>query len=152
MGVWDWLGSTSPAGIVGSAAKETVGAIFSGIDTLIRDFKVPPEQLVAYETAKDQLSAKLEELATQDRNNARQREMQVHDHVPAHLAYGSLGVFASLAAAVLFVDIPPSSHDIVIAMLSWVGGFVSSAFLYYFGSSVGSKNKDSLIDLLAAKK
>ena len=104
MGFWDFMGSSTPAGVASSAAEGLATGILGGVDKIIRDFKLPPEQMVAYETKMAELQAqtaqKLEELAVSDRNSARQREMAIRDNMPKILAVmfvvGFFGVLASM--------------------------------------------------------
>lgn len=129
----------------------TLEGISKSLTNIVEEFHLPPDQAAKLELAKQELALRWEETSQKGLDSARQREVQVKDRTPANLAYLSIGVFSVLAFAVIFRGIDPTSHDIVIAMLSWVGGFVSSAFLYYFGTSSGSHAKDDVIKTLSRR-
>lgn len=65
MGFFDFADSSTPAGIVVSGAKGLADGVFNGVDKIIRDFKLPPEQLVAYETRIAELKAQAETASLQ---------------------------------------------------------------------------------------
>ena len=151
MGFWEFLGGSTPAGMTGSAAAGLASGLFDGIDKIIRDFKLPPEQMVAYETRMAELQAqtqmKMEELATADRASARQREVTLGDTTPRILAYMiTLGFFGILAY--MLVDPVPATgqtHDVLLVMLGSLGSAWIAIVSYYFGSSSGSAAKSKLL-------
>ena len=71
MGFWDFMGSSTPAGVASSAAEGLATGILGGVDKIIRDFKLPPEQMVAYETKMAELQAQ----TAQDRHHAFDRQV-----------------------------------------------------------------------------
>ncbi len=84
-----------------------------------------------------------------DRDSARRREIAVKDNTPAMLAW--LVIFATVAAGgAIIAGISPAMKDPTQSvMLGTVIGYLFSEakqiLAYYFGSSVGSKDKDSTI-------
>jgi hypothetical protein len=85
--------------------------------------------------------------------NARQREidlasdervpMMVKIVVPV-LALGVTGFSFLLFALLIFVDVKPENKDILIYVLGSLTGAVTMVLGYYFGSSLGSKDKDKM--------
>ena len=110
-----------------------------------------PEQLVQlrqldvdFKTKMAQLGLDEQKIAALDRKSARGREMEIRDHIPATLAIMlTLGFFGVLAA-LMFVDIPPSSRSVIDVMLGSLGTAWIAAITYYFGSSYGSRVKTVL--------
>lgn len=149
MSIWDFLGSSTPAGVASSAAEGLATGILGGIDKIIRDFKLPPEQMVAYETKMAELQAqtaqKLEELAVSDRNSARQREMAVRDNMPKILAVMFVtGFFGVLASMMVYGAPAGAGHEAFILILGTLTSGVGLVLGYYFGSSSGSAAKNAL--------
>jgi len=120
--------------------------IFNGIDRIIRNFKLPPEQLVEYEKFKLEAFNKAEEIAANDRNSARQREMTVRDWTPKILAYGITLGFFGILAFMLEEEMPERGHDVLLVMLGSLGTAWTGIVSYYFGSSAGSANKDRIVE------
>lgn len=152
MGFFDLLSSSTPGGIAGQAAKEMAGGIFEGVDKLIRDFKLPPEQQIAYEKFKEETALKLEEIAlkrqendTVDRNSARQREMSVKDHTPAILSYLVVAIYSWAQWFVFNYALPSSQIMLVSRVLGTLDMALGMVLGYYFGSSASSHRKDAIL-------
>lgn len=125
------------------------GNLFSGVTDLVKAFKLPPEQQIAFEQKMAEIEAtlkvKLEEIAANDRNSARQREMAIKDKTPAYLAYGITIGFFSILGFMLLKQIPETGHDALLIMLGALGGAWGAVVSYYFGSSAGSERKSDLL-------
>ena len=111
--------------------------------------------------AKAEAQAKLMELAQQgqlaeleasmkDMASARDREMKIATSESAPLlnkiitpvlALGITGLSFILFAVLIFVDVTPEAKDILIYILGVLSALMTQVCGYYFGSSVGSKDK-----------
>lgn len=81
----------------------------------------------------------------QDISNARNREIQVKDKIPAFLAiFITLGFFGILALYA-YGAIPETNLQILNIMTGSLGTAWVSIIGYYFGSSIGSKQKTELL-------
>jgi len=118
-----------------------------------------PEQLVelkkidaALETELKKLDIDLYTLQAADTADARQREVTLKDHTPKILA--SL-VFLLYVSINLFIftggDLHESMRDIALRSLGTLDAAVGLILSYYFGSSLGSFNKDRQITALSEK-
>jgi energy-converting hydrogenase Eha subunit A len=58
------------------------------------------------------------------------------------LALGVTGLSFVLFAVLIFVEVKPEAKDILIYILGVLSAAVTQILSYYFGSSVGSKDKD----------
>jgi len=97
-----------------------------------------------------------------DKNSARQREMAVStsEHSPwlnkiitSVLALGITGLTFCLFAVILFLEVTPANKDILIFLLGNLTTLVGLVCSYYFGSSVGSKDKtEEIKDLINRKE
>lgn len=86
-----------------------------------------------------------------DKANAREREARVVESqnaplinkvVTPALALGVTGLSFVLFAVLIFVEVKPEAKDILIYILGVLSAAVTQILSYYFGSSVGSKDKD----------
>lgn len=86
-----------------------------------------------------------------DKANAREREARVVESqnaplinkvVTPALALGVTGLSFLLFAVLIFVEVKPEAKDILIYILGVLSAAVTQILSYYFGSSVGSKDKD----------
>lgn len=88
----------------------------------------------------------LEKIAAMDRESARKREMALKDKTPAILAtLITIGFFGILAYLMIhgFSDSPDSEPLLI--MLGSLGTAWGGVVNYYFGSSVGSKQKTMMM-------
>ena len=90
------------------------------------------------------------ELYAKDIDSARQREAQiaVSEYAPLInkiitpvLALSVTGLSFALFVVIIFVDVTPESKDILIYVLGVLSALVTQIASYYFGSSMGSKDK-----------
>ncbi len=92
----------------------------------------------------------LEQIAATDRASARNRQVETQDKAPAVLAAVVLiGFFAVLAYVILY-GLPENGGEVIMLLIGAVASFPGQVLNFYFGSSVGSKNKDSMIERLKA--
>ena len=86
-----------------------------------------------------------------DKANARDREARVVESANAPLinkivtpalALGVTGLSFILFAVLIFVEVKPEAKDILIYILGVLSAAVTQILSYYFGSSIGSKDKD----------
>ena len=96
-----------------------------------------------------------------DKDSARKREMAIStsEHSPwlnkiitSLLALGIVGLAFALFAVILFLEVTPANKDILIFLLGNLTTLVGPVCSYYFGSSVGSKDKTEEIRELMKKE
>lgn len=97
---------------------------------------------------------KLEEIASADRNSARQREVAAHDSwTPRILATVVIGGFLWCVYAVMSGYIKELKDPMIATLVGTMIGYTSAkadqVVSYYFGSSASSKAKDETISTIA---
>lgn len=122
--------------------------------------------------AKAEAQAKLMEMAqkgqlaeleshVKEMDSARKREIEIATSAAAPmlnkivtpiLALGTVGLTFILFAVIIFVDVDANSKDILIYVLGALTSAVTMVLGYYFGSSVGSKEKSQQLDEILEKK
>lgn len=140
----------------GTATPENVTAALAG---------ATPDQLIALKQADikhqefmaqigyDHLD-KLVDAEVKDRDSARNREIQVKDRTPAHLAYMIIGGFFGVATAQLVAlmgwpdvaaKIPPQGWVIIGNISGYLAAEAKAAAAYYFGTTQDSGRKTELL-------
>ena len=132
-----------------------------GLDTILSigekvlDRVMPDPEAAAQaklELAKQAQDGRLKEIEAQfkDIDSARNREAQIatSDNAPLLnkivtpiLALGTVGLSFALFGVLIFTEITEASKDILIYVLGAVNSASTMVLAYYFGSSVGSKDK-----------
>ena len=121
------------------------------IDKLIPDPEAAAKAQL--ELTKLAQAGELEKLANEvkDRSDARNRELQIatsdaapllNKVVTPVLALGSVILSFILFAVLIFIDVKAEAKDILIYILGVLSAAITQILSYYFGSSVGSKDKD----------
>lgn len=142
-----------------------LGAILS-IGEKVLDKVMPDPNAKAEAQAKLMEMAQRGELAqleshVKEMQSARDREVQiaVSEHAPMLnkivtpvLALGTVTLSFVLFAVILFVPVDQASKDIIIYVLGALTSAVAMILGYYFGSSVGSKDKSQQLDEILDKK
>lgn len=115
-----------------------------------------PEQMLALKQADNEFAAKMQalgfenmetmaKLQNEDRDSARNREIQVKDRTPKILAYLITAGFFGMLVAMLFNAIPDTNRDILNIMLGALGTTWANVTGYYYGSTKGSEAKSALL-------
>lgn len=97
-----------------------------------------------------ELDIDVEKIHQQDRDSARQRQIQLKDKAPGILAGFIMAVFSAvmvLQFLIVFreITIDPSSMRVLDASLGILSAAVISVVSFYFGSSAGSQRKTELM-------
>jgi len=131
------------------------------VDKLIPDPQAKQKALQQLKKMEQDGSLKKMEAEFADKDSARQREMAIStsEHSPwlnkiitSVLALGITGLTFCLFAVILFLEVTPANKDILIFLLGNLTTLVGLVCSYYFGSSVGSKDKTAEIKDLINRK
>ncbi len=115
-----------------------------------------PDQLLALKKADNDFQVQMAELGfkdaeaikmleVQDRDSAREREVNIKDWTPRALAGGVTAGFFAVLLYMMTHDVPITTKDVLNIMLGSLGTAWVSIIAYYFGSSAGSSEKTRLL-------
>jgi hypothetical protein len=149
------LGSMA-ASAVGKALGVTVSKPEDISDAIMVASGTDPEVMMKLKVAEQEFMGrmtelgfstieKLEEIASRDRDSARNREITIKDKVPARMSFVVTAGFFGLLALLLFVPVPTAVHDLILTMIGWLGNSWSQIITYYYGSSLGSTEKNQIL-------
>mgnify|MGYP003645868211 FL=1 len=134
------------AGMAVSALAKQFG-VEDEIEAVTKAIKADPESALKLK----QLEHEKFKAILADKNSAREREVAISSSenaptlnkiVTPALALGVTGLSFVLFAVLIFVEVKTEAKDILIYILGVLSAAVTQILSYYFGSSVGSKDKD----------
>lgn len=99
----------------------------------------------------EELAVERLRIAAGDRADARDREKAVRDWAPPFLACGAFVLLACLIVGLFFLEPPAANSPILHNLVGLLEGAFLTVFTYYFGSSAGSRRKQSTIDRTAER-
>lgn len=118
-------------------------------------FRENPEMLCQFQQRIMELELERQKITIDDRNNARQRDMAfIHTGKPNRRAdimviSAALGLLACLLAMTYFANqMPGEAVGIISTVAGIFGSCLKDAYAFEFGSSRGSKEKDSTVAAL----
>ena len=167
---FDWkglLGNVAPVlgtaigGPFGALAGAAVKAVLGlGTDSTEEEMakaleKATPEQLLAIQNAERQFKLDMEKLNVDvlkldadDRNSARLRETNVKDWMPKVLGVSYTAGALGLASYVIMhglANVDNTTAGLVGTVIGYLFNEAKQVTTYYFGSSVGSQRKDTML-------
>lgn len=114
--------------------------------------KASPEQLAAikkidadFKVHMKELDIDLERIAAADRDSARKMQIANQDWVPRMLAFLITVGFFGILTWMLLHGMPQNGTEALLMMLGALGTAWTGVVNFYYGSSAGSKEKNSLI-------
>jgi hypothetical protein len=151
------MAAQTVGGVVGSKVEATTDSIAAAISG------ATPEQLQALKQADADLQLKmqamgfqdaeeLEKIAAQDRADARARQIQVKDKLPAVLAICVTAGFFAVLFLAFTKGVNDQSRDLANIMIGTLGTAWVAVITYYFGSSAGSAQKSELLATMEKRK
>jgi hypothetical protein len=146
-------------GLAGGLISKALGGTSAAADPKALEKLIlgqDPQTLIALKQAEAELQVHMreldiseEKLAIDDRASARQREAAVHDWMPGTLGMTITLGFFSVLVYMMMHHIPQEDRDTLNIMLGSLGTAWIAVVSYYFGSSAGSRAKDTTIDKLS---
>lgn len=138
------------AGLAVEAVSKAMGVNQDDARKMIDEGKMSADQIAQVKAAEidlkkmeEQLGLNFEELAVKDRSSAREMQTATKSIVPPAMAFlVTLGFFGILGA-LMYGGVQKS--DEIMVMLGSLGTAWTGIIAFYFGSSNGSQNKDSLL-------
>lgn len=143
-------------------ASELVTSISNGVSKFVTTDKERMQLENEERKAQRDYDLKYKELDLEEKKavigdigNARQRDSQVQNSANSTLLAKNTPSFLSLGTVFFtfvfffmwaFTDITPSKKEIVIYILGILSGQIGPIYSFYFGSSLGSKEKQAQLD------
>lgn len=158
--------ATALGGPLAGMAVRQIGTALGLDDTATQDdvmqavARADPEALTKIKQVEADFKIKMKELdislaklEVEDRSSARNREVNARDKTPRVLAYLIVSLYIGVQVYLITGNvIPGEMREMVMRALGTLDAILGGIFAYYFGSSIGSKEKSSQLDQLIASK
>jgi hypothetical protein len=147
-----WIGGDK-AGDVADKVAGVVTTLTGQADPMqgLEAIKADPAMLAQFQQAVMAQEVEFYRIDAADRDSARQREIATHDRTPAILAYLVTAGFFGVLGYQLIYGVPAHGGEALLVMLGALGGAWASVISYFFGSSVGSKQKSAELTALKGR-
>jgi len=93
----------------------------------------------------EEAGIELERVAAGDRDSARNRQAAMKDWTPSALGLVVIIGFFGVLAYIFAYGLPAQGDEVLLIMVGSLGAMTTQVGNYFFGSSVGSKTKESII-------
>lgn len=158
-----WLAAAAagPAGLAGMAIKTVAEAMGADPGAAADDLAAAvagatPEQLKALRLAELEFKVRMQELgfkqvtdleqiAADDRKDARAMQVAIRSPMPAVLTCGTGVGFLATLAALFFLPIPGENRDLVVYMCGQLAAAFTACLAFWVGTTRGSENKTGLL-------
>jgi len=165
----DWLKTIAPTiatalgGPLAGTAVALIGKALGMSDAsqekvidAIKSSNLTPEQLssiqqaeIAFKTRVMELGVDLERIASQDRDSARNMQVETRSKAPQVLATIVVAAWCLVQSVLLFHVIDDSMRELVIRVLGTLDAALMLVLGFYFGSSASSRDKDRIISAIS---
>lgn len=152
------LGGPLAGAAVGALSAKLLGKPDGTVDELAPLIaSASPETLLALKridaelkTSLDNAGVRIDEIAAQDRDSARQRQVDLRDNTPTILAFVVLAIFASVLGtqgyiALASISVPPEAQRTLDITLGVLFAWVLAVKDFFFGSTSSNHRKDKII-------
>lgn len=92
-----------------------------------------------------QAGVELERVAAMDRDSARARQVQMRDWTPTLLGLTIILGFFGVLAWIFHYGLPEKGGEVLLIMVGALSAMTNQISNYFFGSSAGSKSKETII-------
>lgn len=127
--------------------KGILGIVKNIIDN---DSSIPDEQKLEFHKLCQEHEKEMLELEVQDRNSARNREIEIakaggNDHLMYVAGYVALTAFLGMICAVIFLPENITHNSLFHQLMGIIEGVALTVFSYYFGTSKSSADKTKIM-------
>lgn len=135
---------TSAIGLAPDAKDEAINAAITANPDLLLKLK---ESEIAFKKSIAELGIDLERIHSEDRNSARNRQVQLKDQVPNVLAFVVIVGFFATVGYVFSGNIMLAGEQgiLVGTIVGYVSAKADQVLSYFFGSSSGSDKKNQIM-------
>lgn len=146
-----FLGALMNSNPVASAAQGGVTAIVDGLSSMIKLFKMPPEDAAKFQQQAQELVEKQFETVVANVNSARQMEIATKSKTPGLLSYFTLAAFVGCFAVIFSMKLDQNQMTVLATLIGMLGMMVKDVYGYWFGGSPSDGIQANMINDLQTK-
>jgi len=148
MGFFDFLSGSTPAGVISETGQKVVAGIFDGVDKLIQEFHLSPEDAQKFKLSMAQMQLDTYKTQISDIQSARQMQMATRSIWPGTLTMVIIGGYFGLLGIMIIHGIPSTKDpggEVLLTLIGVLAAAVPMVLGYWFGSSSGSQAKSEML-------
>lgn len=148
MGLWNFLSGSTPAGVISETGQKVVAGLFEGVNSLIEQFHLSPEDAQKFKIAMAQMELDTYKAQISDVQSARQMQMATRSPWPGILTLVIMGGYFGLLSVMIIHGIPSTKDpggEVLLTLIGVLAAAVPMVLGYWFGTTMSSKDKDLLL-------
>ena len=148
MGFWDFLGGTTPAGVISETGQKVVAGVFEGVGAMIDRFHLSETDKQEMKMALAQMQLDAYKTQISDVQSARQMQMSTRSLWPGILTMVIMGGYFGLLSIMILHGIPSTKDpggEVLLTLIGVLAAAVPMVLGYWFGTTLGSQNKDQML-------
>ncbi len=148
MGLLDWIGGSTPAGIASETGQKVVAGIFDGVESLISEFHLSPQEAQQFKLRLMEMKLQTYQTQVGDVQSARQMQMANRSVWPGTLTLLIIGGYFGLLVLMIWHGIPSTKDpggEVLLTLIGVLAAAVPMVLGYWFGTTRGGQDKDQII-------
>lgn len=148
MGFWDFFSGSTPAGVISETGQKVVASVFDGVEKLIEQFHLSPEDAQKFRLALAQMQLEAYKAQISDVQSARQMQVANKSPWPGILTLVIVGGFYGVLGVIFFKGLPSTSApggEIVLLLIGSLSTALTAVLGYWFGTTQSSQSKDRML-------
>lgn len=148
MSFWDFLSGSTPAGVISDTGQKVITGVFDGVGAMIDRFHLSETDKQEMKIALAQMQLDAYKTQISDVQSARQMQMATQSWWPGILTMVIMGGYFGLLIVMIVHGIPSTKDpggEVLLTLIGVLAAAVPMVLGYWFGTTLGSQNKDKLL-------
>lgn len=148
MGFWDFVTGSTPAGVISETSQKVLGGVFEGVNSLIEQFHLSPEDAQKFKIAMAQMELESYKTQISDIQSARQMQMANRSSWPGIITFTMLVGFFGVMILIILNDLPKLNEAGGQAIMLMIGALTTglgTAIHFWLGANKDDQTKAEML-------
>lgn len=148
MGFWNFLTGSTPAGVISETGQKVVASVFTGVNELIEQFHLSPEEAQKFKVAMAQMELESYKTQISDIQSARQMQMANRSPWPGIITFTMLVGFFGVMILIIFKGLPSTTEAGGQAIMLLIGALTTglgTAIHFWLGANKDDQTRAEML-------